>query len=132
MKHLKYDANAEWLAPNTKACVTHFESAKDGIVLVVSVRPSDDYPDILGTLVHESVHIWQQYKKYIGETKPGKEQEAYAIEAIWRTLVDDYARQCPPMEKPAETVVPAIPRKTDAAGTPSSGAIHDDRQSTLA
>jgi hypothetical protein len=37
------------------------------------------------------VHIWQRYKEYIGEDSPGIEIEAYAIENISKTLMEEYA-----------------------------------------
>jgi hypothetical protein len=44
-------------------------------------------------LVHEAVHIWQRCCDCIGETNPGDEQEAYAIQNIAQTLMEAYAEK---------------------------------------
>jgi hypothetical protein len=48
---------------------------------------------IAALLVHEAVHIWQQYCADIGEKEPASEQEAYAIQSISQTLMEEYARR---------------------------------------
>jgi len=48
---------------------------------------------IAGLLVHEATHVWQQYKRDIGEQVPGDEQEAYAIQILSQTLMDEFVQQ---------------------------------------
>lgn len=52
-----------------------------------------DGPFVAAMLVHEAVHVWQSYRDWIGEKTPGSEQEAYAIQWISQTLMEDFARQ---------------------------------------
>lgn len=49
--------------------------------------------EIAGLLVHEAVHIWQQYTERIGEAHPGAEQEAYAVQSISQELMWEFVRQ---------------------------------------
>lgn len=41
--------------------------------------------------MHEAVHVFQHFKKSIGERKPSKEFEAYAIQSIADRLMNEYA-----------------------------------------
>lgn len=45
---------------------------------------------LAGLLVHEAVHVFQRYCKYIGESEPSKEFEAYAIEQLFKNLAYEY------------------------------------------
>lgn len=61
----------------------------DRTVVVVCVRPG---PDAVSILVHESVHVWQNYVMTIGEKEPSREFEAYSIEGIFSVLHDAYTK----------------------------------------
>lgn len=62
------------------------------VVILVCVHPAaeSDALQVLMTIVHEAVHVWQFLCEHIGEKSPGIEMEAYGIENIARGLVDAY------------------------------------------
>lgn len=80
--------------PTTDARMTTF--AKDGkLAMIVTVAEriddKDDPNAIIGLLVHEAVHVFQQLCEDIGERRPSSEMEAYAIQHISMNLVADYS-----------------------------------------
>lgn len=79
--------------PTTDARMTTF--TKDGkLAMIVTVAHHidgmDDPNAIIGLLVHEAVHVFQQVCLDIGERTPSAEMEAYAIQHISMNLVADY------------------------------------------
>jgi len=75
---------------------THtFEKSGDAPACVIGIDDSNvpDPIEVAAILVHEAVHVWQQHCKDIGETNPGDEQEAYAIQFISSRLMREYTRQ---------------------------------------
>ena len=60
------------------------------ILVAVSAGAERDAHEVIMTLVHEAVHVWQFLCGHIGEKAPGQEMEAYGIEEITRGLVDAY------------------------------------------
>lgn len=73
------------LAKNDKT----FESV---IIVTVAGTAERDAMDVIMTIVHEAVHVWQFLRNAIGESSPGIELEAYAIEEISRGLIDAYCK----------------------------------------
>lgn len=51
-----------------------------------------DPNEIVSTIIHESVHVWQGMCEYIVEEEPSREMEAYCIEYIAITLIKEYSR----------------------------------------
>ena len=45
---------------------------------------------IIGILVHEAVHIWQEIRTAMREDKPSSEFEAYSIERISEDLISEW------------------------------------------
>lgn len=66
-------------------------SKEDVHIVALRVRPGIAGVQVAAMLVHEAVHIWQWYKKRIGEKKPSKEFEAYSIQCISQRLMQAYA-----------------------------------------
>jgi xanthine dehydrogenase molybdopterin-binding subunit B len=48
--------------------------------------------EVLNTIIHESVHVFQSTMLRVGEEAPGKETEAYLIAEIATNLIAEYTR----------------------------------------
>lgn len=75
---------------------THYLEKGDGsLACIVCMGSTEgrDIPTVHGLLVHEAVHIWQQYREFIGEKSPSSEFEAYSIQWISRMLIESYLKQ---------------------------------------
>lgn len=46
--------------------------------------------EVYGLLVHEAVHLWQQWRDHAGERAPSIEFEAYAVQALAQNLMQAY------------------------------------------
>ena len=98
LRHIKYPGTLPWVLPGKQATVHTLIPPKGGQTCIVCL---DDWQgrdpiEVAGLLVHEAVHIWQQYADDIGEHNPGREQEAYAIQAIAQELMAEFARRMAP------------------------------------
>jgi hypothetical protein len=61
----------------------------DGHVIAVQCPTQ---PDVLFTILHEAVHVWQAIMSYMQEDAPGPETEAYTIEFIAKELMLQYQK----------------------------------------
>jgi hypothetical protein len=79
----------------TGATTHFFKSQTDQEIALVCVKDftGKDPIYIAALLMHEAVHIWQSYCKYIGEQSPGDEIEAYAIQWIAQELMFSFREQ---------------------------------------
>ena len=95
MRHCGLPTGAPYVSPEASA-TTHLSRGKTGDVMAVVALgdTSERNPiEVAGLLVHEAVHVWQEYCESIGEANPGHEQEAYAVQAIAQELMAEYARR---------------------------------------
>ena len=95
MKQLRCYSFGSWVTEGSDATTHHLANGNGARVCVVAVSNLEDRSgiEIAGILVHEAVHVWQEYCNQINEISPGSEQEAYAIQAIAQELMEDYARR---------------------------------------
>lgn len=98
LKHLRYPHAIPWVARGKHATVHSSENPQGDLVCLVCLGTwqGRDPIEVAGLLVHEAVHIWQQYADAIGEDNPGREQEAYAIQAIAQELMAEFSRRMTP------------------------------------
>ncbi len=89
MKHLKLKTPPPWLNTGAPA-TTHTLTKADGklcCVVCIDVPKGTTKGQVYGLLVHEAVHVWQQYCSGMGEHSPSIEFEAYTIQAISQALM---------------------------------------------
>jgi hypothetical protein len=60
------------------------------ILVCIGRGAERDALDVILTILHEAVHVWQFVREVIGERSPGIEMEAYGIEGITRGLIEAY------------------------------------------
>lgn len=86
MKNDRADATCHFFEKN---------SGRDKCVIVClrDTATGRELEQVYALLVHEAVHIWQDFKQSIGETFPGDETEAYAIQRIAQSLMYSYKEQ---------------------------------------
>lgn len=98
MGHMKVpmEQRGGWVRTRQSDATTHMlEHPERGLACVVALRVRDgiDGVQIAALLVHEAVHIFQEWRQYHGEQRPSSEFEAYAIQAIAQRLMTSYAEQ---------------------------------------
>lgn len=96
LRHFKMPPGTPYLSSaRVDATVHFFDNQRGESVAVVALGDTTGRSgvEIAGLLVHEAVHIWQTHRENIGETHPGREQEAYAVQGIAQELMAEYARR---------------------------------------
>ena len=92
---LKVHARPDFVNPGADATTHHMTNNNGASTCIVCLRGYEQRSpvEIAGMLVHEAVHIWQEYCAMIGEKNPGSEQEAYAIQSIAQELMAEFKRR---------------------------------------
>ncbi len=95
LRHIKVSGDPPWITNAHSHATAHtFEGPRGLTVIVCLCEFEGRNPiEVAGLLIHEAVHIWQQYADHIGEHRPGDEQEGYAIQAIAQELMAEFARR---------------------------------------
>ena len=90
-----------WLITESLATTHYFNTPKGSRVTIVCipVTPEIDGIDIATLLVHEAVHVVQEYFRYICEDNPGNEIEAYAVQNVSASLMRAYRDKLFPKPK---------------------------------
>lgn len=94
-KHIRCAEPPPFTLNSWSHATAHYFEGPRGLTVIVCLKDwSGRNPvEVAGLLVHEAVHVWQEYADRIGERNPGREQEAYAIQAISQELMAEFARQ---------------------------------------
>ena len=90
-----------WLSQDALATTHYFNTPKGSRVTIVCipVKPETEGIDVATLLVHEAVHVVQEYFRFIGEDNPGSEIEAYAIQNTSAHLMRAYRDRLFPKPK---------------------------------
>lgn len=81
---------------NCSDATTHFFTNDDGkLMTIVCLGETEKvHPiQVASMLVHEAVHVFQEYCNQIGEKEPSSEFEAYSIQSISQALMFEYERR---------------------------------------
>lgn len=93
MKHcgVKKCDRDPWLASEHVYASCHLLQRHGEQLFIVTIRPQlKTLQEVVGLLIHESVHIWQHTRTFLGEDNPSPEFEAYAIQGICQSLIVAY------------------------------------------
>lgn len=95
LKNLDVGAVDDWIkTPHANATTHHIASPKGlSCIVCMSGWENRDPVEIAGLLVHEAVHVWQEWCNHYGERTPGLEQEAYGIQSISQELMEEFSRR---------------------------------------
>lgn len=84
LKKLKINERWEYNIKGALA-TTHSLSSYNknaSIISISEVLQTKPVLEVLMTIVHECVHVWQNYQEWIGDNLIGGEIEAYAIDSL--------------------------------------------------
>ena len=95
LSSIKYKGDLRWLKSDRADATTHHLYRNGVPTCIVCLGDTRDRNsiEIAGLLVHEAVHVWQEHCESIGEDKPGREMDAYGVQAIAQELMSEYKRR---------------------------------------
>ena len=96
LKHLGAVPRGAWVGELPMRATCHYLTGKDDercCIVAVNFAEDNTGIEIAGLLVHEAVHIVQEYFEGIGERNPAREQQAYAVQMVSQELMWEYRRQ---------------------------------------
>ncbi len=97
-KHLKdlgVKRRVKFVSRGANATTHHLQNKERGIASIVCLGnwKGREGIEIAGLLVHEAVHVWQEYHRSIREEFPSSEFEAYSIQTLSQSLMQEFLRQ---------------------------------------
>jgi len=95
-KEIKDKHPGRWMDEARNVAMLHTWEDGGRVTCVLCLRPDAQTADpieVAGTLVHESVHVFQRLCDSIGEANPSREFEAYSIEHIAQQFMREFVRQ---------------------------------------
>jgi hypothetical protein len=95
MKHLGITQYGPWISTPQADATAHHTCNRKGLAAIICLSgwKGRDPVEVAGLLVHEAVHVWQEWCIHYGEHVPGREQEAYAIQALSQELLAEFSRR---------------------------------------
>lgn len=95
LAEIKCETTERWVNPGAHATTHFFDASDGGTASVICLNAAGNWKGthIAALLVHEAVHVWQAYRKHIGEQEPSAEFEAYAIQSLTQSLFDAYSKR---------------------------------------
>lgn len=84
------------LVMNRADATTHFFENDGRVCAIVGINKANTKsreisPNVvIGLLIHEAVHVWQEIRRNLGEDCPSAEFEAYSIQRIAQNLIEAY------------------------------------------
>jgi hypothetical protein len=82
----------KFIKNNQSSATVHYYENNSKLCCIVCMHDFEDaeFSEIIGLLIHESVHIVQEFADFIGESHWGRETQAYLIQTISQRLIESY------------------------------------------
>lgn len=93
--NIQKSERGDWIKNQHSDATVHFlenPSGEQCCIVALRAGKKTTADQIVGLLIHESVHIWQRFKRRISEVNPSDEFEAYSIQAIAQGLIEAYSK----------------------------------------